>query len=42
MYSLKFAVLKNSTAGVSYKVGEEVSGAKNREDRVQLDWITKF
>jgi hypothetical protein len=39
---LTLATLKNSTLGVKFFAGEQVTGAKFREDRTQVDWITKF
>jgi hypothetical protein len=37
------AVLKNSTVGATFFFNQEaIKGAKFREDRLQLDWITKF
>lgn len=36
------ATLKNSTAGLKFFHAKEVKGAKNHEDRIQMDWATKF
>ncbi len=36
------ATLKNSTFGVKYLKAEQLKGAKTNEDRVQMDWVTKF
>lgn len=42
VFYAKLAVLKNSTIGIEYDIAEEVAGAKDVEDRVQMDWETKF
>ena len=39
---LTFATLKSSTFGVKYLIGENLKGAKDVENRVQMDWVTKF
>ncbi len=36
------ATLKNSTASLKYYNADEVKGAKSHEDRLQVDWVTKF
>ena len=36
------ATLKNSTLGLKYIIAENLKGAKDTENRMQLDWITKF
>ena len=36
------ATLKSSTATLKYFTADEVKGAKSREDRLQVDWVTKF
>jgi hypothetical protein len=42
VYWVTLAVLKNSTLGAKYFVGKEIAGAKANEDRLQVDWVTKF
>ena len=39
---LTLATLKNSTVGAKFFTSEQIKGAKAGEDRIQLDWITKF
>lgn len=40
---LTVAVLKNSTVGLKcFFKQHQITGAKAREDRAQLDWVTKF
>ncbi|HAM39785.1 MAG TPA: hypothetical protein DDX89_01640 [Candidatus Omnitrophica bacterium] len=36
------ATLKNSTLGVKYLDAHQLTGAKAGEDRIQIDWVTKF
>ncbi|PIQ84777.1 MAG: hypothetical protein COV75_00620 [Candidatus Omnitrophica bacterium CG11_big_fil_rev_8_21_14_0_20_63_9] len=36
------ATLKNSTVGAKWLIGERLKGSKDVEDRLQLDWVTKF
>jgi hypothetical protein len=36
------ATLKNSTFGMKYLIGKQLEGAKDVENRVQMDWVTKF
>jgi hypothetical protein len=42
VFWVTLATLKNSTLGVKYLIAKELKGAKTNEDRVQLDWVTKF
>jgi hypothetical protein len=42
VFWMTFATLKNSTFAAKYFVTEELTGAKDVEDRIQLDWVTKF
>lgn len=41
-FFVTLATLKNSTFGVRYLTSHQIKGAKNAEDRVQMDWVTKF
>jgi len=41
-YWLTLAALKNSTIGARFINAKEVKGAKAHENRVQVDWVTKF
>lgn len=41
-YWLTLASLKNSTIGARFINAKEVKGAKTHENRVQVDWVTKF
>jgi hypothetical protein len=42
VYYLTLATLKSSTFGVKVFDTEEVTGAKDHFDTVQVDWVTKF
>ncbi len=42
VFWVTLATLKNSTAGVKFFTTQELKGAKDHEDRIQFDWITKF
>jgi hypothetical protein len=42
VFWVTLATLKNSTFGAKYLIGERLEGAKDVEDRAQLDWVTKF
>lgn len=42
VFWLTLATLKNSTLGAKYIMGENLEGAKDVEERFQLDWVTKF
>lgn len=39
---LKLAMLKNSDLGLKYSTVTEIKLPKAREDRFQMDWVTKF
>ena len=39
---IKLAMLKNSQLGVKYYSAQEVKLPKSHEDRLQVDWLTKF
>ena len=39
---VKLAVMKNTSVGVRWLSAEELKGAKNHIDTVQMDWVTKF
>ncbi len=39
---LTLATLKNSTMTAKFFTGRQLTGPKANEDRIQLDWVTKF
>ena len=39
---VKLAMLKNSQVGLKYYSAQEVKQPKSHEDRLQVDWVTKF
>jgi len=41
-YFTTLAVLANSAVTLKYFDAEELAVSKNREDRLQVDWVTKF
>jgi hypothetical protein len=42
IYWLTLATLKHSTLSLKYLDGQNIKGAKDVEERLQLDWVTKF
>ncbi len=42
VFWVTLGTLKHSTLGLKYLMGENLKGAKVKEDRAQLDWVTKF
>ena len=42
VWYIKLGALKNSTIGIKWFDTEEVTGAKNHFDTVQMDWVTAF
>ena len=42
IFWVTLATLKNSTLGAKYFIAKNLEGAKDVEDRLQLDWVTKF
>jgi len=42
VFWLNLQILKNSQVGAKFFTGQQIRGAKANEDRVQLDWVTKF
>lgn len=42
VFYVTLATLKNSTLGMKYFVARTLEGAKDVEDRVYMDWVTKF
>ena len=42
VWYVKLGALKNSTIGIKWFDTEEVTGAKNHFDTVQMDWVTSF